>query len=125
MERPAEGEHGRHRRGAGPGGARRPRGRTSIAGAALTIPPDQIAQAYVDVCIAELNAPKPGNVHVFAGGHDMEAAHFLAAARASAHPLTTPRQPVGMRIFNAVEASMKVALTNTNLGIILLCAPLA
>ena len=28
-------------------------------------------------------------------------------------------------IFNAVEASMKVALTNTNLGIVLLCAPLA
>jgi triphosphoribosyl-dephospho-CoA synthase len=91
----------------------------------LTIPRDQIAAAYVDACIAELNAPKPGNVHVFAGGHDMEAAHFLAAARASANPLTEPRQPVGMRIFNAVEASMKVALTNTNLGIVLLCAPLA
>jgi triphosphoribosyl-dephospho-CoA synthase len=91
----------------------------------LTIPRDQIGKAYVDACIAELNAPKPGNVHVFAGGHDMEAAHFLAAASASANPLTEPRQPVGMRIFNAVEASMKVALTNTNLGIVLLCAPLA
>jgi triphosphoribosyl-dephospho-CoA synthase len=91
----------------------------------LTIPPDQIAKAYVDACVAELYAPKPGNVHVFAGGHDMEAAHFLAAARASANPLTEPGQPVGVRIFNAVEASMKVALTNTNLGIVLLCAPLA
>jgi triphosphoribosyl-dephospho-CoA synthase len=91
----------------------------------LTIPRDQICKAYVDACVAELNAPKPGNVHVFAGGHDMEAAHFLAAARASANPLTEPRQPVGVRIFNAVEASMKVALTNTNLGIVLLCAPLA
>jgi triphosphoribosyl-dephospho-CoA synthase len=91
----------------------------------LTIPRHQIAKAYIDACVAELNAPKPGNVHVFAGGHDMEAAHFLAAARASANPLTEPRQPVGMRIFNAVEASIKVALTNTNLGIVLLCAPLA
>jgi triphosphoribosyl-dephospho-CoA synthase len=91
----------------------------------MTIPRDQIAKAYIDACVAELGAPKPGNVHVFAGGHDMEAAHFLAAARASANPLTEPRQPVGMRIFNAVEASMKVALTNTNLGIVLLCAPLA
>jgi triphosphoribosyl-dephospho-CoA synthase len=91
----------------------------------LTIPRDQIGKAYVDACVAELNAPKPGNVHVFAGGHDMEAAHFLAAARASANPLTEPGLPVGMRIFNAVEASMKVALTNTNLGIVLLCAPLA
>ena len=86
----------------------------------MTIPRDQIAKAYIDACVAELGAPKPGNVHVFAGGHDMEAAHFLAAARASANPLTEPRQPVGMRIFNAVEASMKVALTNTNLGIVLL-----
>lgn len=91
----------------------------------MTIPRDQIAKTYIDACVAELGAPKPGNVHVFAGGHDMEAAHFLAAARASANPLTEPRQPVGMRIFNAVEASMKVALTNTNLGIVLLCAPLA
>ncbi|HEX2430439.1 MAG TPA: triphosphoribosyl-dephospho-CoA synthase [Aestuariivirgaceae bacterium] len=91
----------------------------------MTILRDQIAKAYIDACVAELGAPKPGNVHVFAGGHDMEAAHFLAAARASANPLTEPRQPVGMRIFNAVEASMKVALTNTNLGIVLLCAPLA
>jgi triphosphoribosyl-dephospho-CoA synthase len=91
----------------------------------LTLPPDQIAEAYVEACLAELAAPKPGNVHVFAAGHDMEAAHFLAAARASANPLTEPRQPVGMRIFNAVEASMKVARTNTNLGIVLLSAPLA
>jgi triphosphoribosyl-dephospho-CoA synthase len=86
---------------------------------------DRIAQAYLDACAAELAAPKPGNVHVFAGGHDMEAAHFLAAATASANPLTELKQPVGMRIFNAVQASMKVARTNTNLGIILLCAPLA
>jgi triphosphoribosyl-dephospho-CoA synthase len=91
----------------------------------LTIARDQTAKAYVDACVAELAAPKPGNVHVLAGGHDMEAAHFLAAARASANPLTEPKQPVGMRIFNAVQASMKVALTNTNLGIVLLCAPLA
>ena len=45
----------------------------------MTIPRDQIAKAYIDACVAELGAPKPGNVHVFAGGHDMEAAHFLAA----------------------------------------------
>ena len=91
----------------------------------MTVAPDQIAASYVEACLAELAAPKPGNVHVFAGGHDMEAAHFLAAARASANPLAEPRQPVGMRIFNAVEASMKIARTNTNLGIVLLCAPLA
>jgi triphosphoribosyl-dephospho-CoA synthase len=91
----------------------------------LRVARDQIAAAYVAACVAELAAPKPGNVHVFAGGHDMEAAHFLAAARASANPLTELEQPVGMRIFNAVQASMKVAGTNTNLGIILLCAPLA
>src|SRR4029453_10608506 len=65
------------------------------------------------------------SVQVLPRGHDMEAQHFRAAAGASANPLTEPRQPVGMRIFNAVEASIKVALTNTNLGIVLLFAPLA
>ena len=125
LERAAEGERRRHRGGAGPRHPRRALGTPSRAGQALTVAPDQIAAAYVEACLAELAAPKPGNVHVFAGGHGMEAAHFLAAARASANPLAEPRQPVGMRIFNAVEASMKIARTNTNLGIVLLCAPLA
>jgi triphosphoribosyl-dephospho-CoA synthase len=81
--------------------------------------------AFIDACRAEIEAPKPGNVHVFAPGHDMEASLFTASAMAAAVPVTTVSQRVGERIEQAVEASMRVAGTNTNLGIILLCAPLA
>ncbi len=82
-------------------------------------------RAFILACRAEIDAPKPGNVHIFAGGHDMEAAHFLRSADAAAGPLTKENSTIGDRILGAVEASMAAAGTNTNLGIVLLCAPLA
>ena len=36
----------------------------------------RIAAAFVAACRDELDAPKPGNVHVFADGHRMTAAEF-------------------------------------------------
>lgn len=86
--------------------------------------PDEVAQAFHAACLAELSALKPGNVHVFAAGHGMETAQFEAAAKAAASALAAPG-PVGRRVRAAVEASLAVAGCNTNLGIILLCAPLA
>ena len=86
--------------------------------------PEEVAQAFHAACLAELSALKPGNVHVFAAGHGMETTQFEAAARAAAPALSAPG-PVGRRVRAAVEASLAVAGCNTNLGIILLCAPLA
>jgi triphosphoribosyl-dephospho-CoA synthase len=86
---------------------------------------DRLARAFIAACENELRAPKPGNVHVFAAGHGMEAEHFLASAEAAAQPLTAPGASVGRRIFDAVEATWARVGMNTNLGIILLCAPLA
>ena len=85
----------------------------------------RIAGAFTAACRDELEAPKPGNVHVFADGHRMTAADFLRSADAAAGPLTMPGARVGARILGAVEATFKAVGTNTNLGIILLCAPLA
>ena len=84
-----------------------------------------IAAAFVAACRDELEAPKPGNVHVFADGHRMSVADFLRSADAAATPLTRPGARVGHRILGAVEATRATVGTNTNLGIILLCAPLA
>ncbi len=84
-----------------------------------------IAEAFRAACREEIEAPKPGNVHVFAGGHNMEAAHFLASAEASAGPLAAPGTSVGARVLGAVAASFDAVGMNTNLGIVLLCAPLA
>lgn len=84
-----------------------------------------IVDAFHSACEAELQALKPGNVHVFAPGHDMDISHFRRAAHAAAPHLADPQRSIGARILGAVEASLAAADCNTNLGIILLCAPLA
>lgn len=84
-----------------------------------------IAAAFEQACLDELVAPKPGNVHLFADGHRMTAEDFVRSAAAAAGPLTARGAKVGARILGAVEASLDAAGANTNLGIILLCAPLA
>ncbi len=85
----------------------------------------RIAQAFRCACVAELEALKPGNVHVFADGHRLTAEQFVRSADAAAAPLSAPGARVGRRILDAVEATQVAVGTNTNLGIILLCAPLA
>lgn len=85
----------------------------------------QIRAAYLAACRAELQALKPGNVHVFAEGHGMSVADFEASALASAAALADPALPVGERVLRAVRLSRCAVGCNTNLGILLLAAPLA
>jgi triphosphoribosyl-dephospho-CoA synthase len=87
--------------------------------------PQQIASAFKYACRDELDAPKPGNVHVFANGRRLGVEDFERSAVAAAGPLTAPGQRVGARILGAINATATAVETNTNLGIILLCAPLA
>lgn len=87
--------------------------------------PSAVKQHFLAACHAELNALKPGNVHVFAAGHDMDVAHFTDAAAAAAPFMSDPDLQVGERIECAVRASFDAAQCNTNLGIILLTGPLA
>jgi triphosphoribosyl-dephospho-CoA synthase len=84
-----------------------------------------VARAFIDACEAELAAPKPGNVHIFAEGHGMAAQDFIASAAAAAPHIAALGASVGQRILGAVEATWAAVGQNTNLGIILLCAPLA
>jgi triphosphoribosyl-dephospho-CoA synthase len=86
---------------------------------------DPVAAAYLEACLAELDAPKPGNVHRFAPGHRMEVKDFIRSAEASAAPIAARGARVGIRVRAAVEATLSAVGQNTNLGIILLCAPLA
>lgn len=97
------------------------------------IPPDLttpdrasgVAGAYRAACHLELRALKPGNVHIHADGHGMTVAQFVASADATAPILAQPGLSVGERIFQAVATTRTVAGCNTNLGILLLAAPLA
>lgn len=84
-----------------------------------------IARAFHDACLAELEALKPGNVHRHGDGHGMSVADFEASAKAAAPAMGRAGLGVGTRIRLAVEATQEAAGQNTNLGIILLCAPLA
>jgi triphosphoribosyl-dephospho-CoA synthase len=55
----------------------------------------------------------------------MDAELFIASAQAAAAPLFEAGARVGPRIEAAVAASLAAAGCNTNLGIVLLCAPIA
>jgi triphosphoribosyl-dephospho-CoA synthase len=82
-------------------------------------------EAFLAAARAELTALKPGNVHIHGGGHGMEVRHFEASAAAAAPFIADPHSRVGERILRAVAASLAAAGCNTNLGILLLSAPLA
>ncbi|MDP3743633.1 MAG: triphosphoribosyl-dephospho-CoA synthase [Methylotenera sp.] len=86
--------------------------------------PEQLAKAYKTACMAELQALKPGNVHVFADGHGMTIHDFIKSADVSAEVIAQPNLTVGERVFYAVEATQQAIGQNTNLGVLLLCAPL-
>lgn len=84
-----------------------------------------IKRAFLDACARELSALKPGNVHRFAAGHRMEVQHFERAAEAAAPHIASSGLSVGQRILKATQASVEATGVNVNLGIVLLCAPLA
>jgi len=84
-----------------------------------------IASAFEAACLAELDALKPGNVHRYGEGHGMSVADFDRSARVAAPYVAEPDSSVGLRIRHAIEATSAAVGHNTNLGIVLLCAPLA
>ncbi|BBE71458.1 triphosphoribosyl-dephospho-CoA synthase [Oharaeibacter diazotrophicus] len=86
---------------------------------------ERIETAFRAACAAELRAIKPGNVHDHAPGHRMTVADFEVSADVSAPHLARPGAGVGARIEGAVTATIAAVGQNTNLGILLLCAPLA
>jgi len=85
----------------------------------------QVAEAFRTACRLDVTAFKPGNVSLSAPGHGMRAEDFLASAEAAAPALCTAGLSVGGRILQAIEATRRVVSCNTNLGIVLLGAPLA
>ena len=85
---------------------------------------DKLKKAYEDACEIELQAFKPGNVSVYSDGHDMTVEDFRISAKVSSGPITNPEYSLGEKIYYAVKATREAVNCNTNLGIILLCAPM-
>ncbi|MEO6211167.1 MAG: triphosphoribosyl-dephospho-CoA synthase [Gemmatimonadaceae bacterium] len=87
---------------------------------------EQIAAAAQLACLLEASAPKPGNVSPGIAFHDTRYEDFLASAAAIAPAfLDAGVHPVGETIRRAIEDTRRWTGANTNLGIVLLLAPLA
>ncbi len=85
-----------------------------------------IGQRATLACLLEVMAPKPGNVHRGADFADLTFHDFAASAVAIAPAMENAGgRPLGQTILQAIIATRAVAPTNTNLGIVLLLAPLA
>lgn len=86
-----------------------------------------IQSAYLKACLSELEALKPGNVHLFADGHGMQVQDFIDSAEASAPALCDDAHPgartLGQRMLSALQATYAKVACNTNLGIVLLAGP--
>jgi len=85
-----------------------------------------VAAAAQLACLLEASAPKPGNVSPFASFRDTTYGDFLASAAAIGPALSLAgERSLGATIRAAVEATARWAPSNTNLGLVLLLAPLA
>lgn len=92
----------------------------------MTVWKNQIGRWVETACAIEVLSPKPGNVSPGREFADSSVLDFMNSARMSAPELAmADTRPLGETILKAVEATRAVVNHNTNLGIILLIAPLA
>jgi triphosphoribosyl-dephospho-CoA synthase len=91
----------------------------------IALTPRRVAAALRDACRFDVIAFKPGNVSLDAPGHDMSAFDFLKSAAVAADALAAPAGGLGERVLAAIAATRAAVGCNTNLGIVLLTAPLA
>ncbi|HLN29408.1 MAG TPA: triphosphoribosyl-dephospho-CoA synthase [Gemmataceae bacterium] len=77
-------------------------------------------------CIWETTARCPGNAHRYRDFTDTSYVDFLTSAAVTAGVLdNAPGRPVGQTVLDGVRATRAVVNANTNLGVLLLLAPLA
>lgn len=92
----------------------------------LPTPSWTLGQCATLACLAEVIAPKPGNVHRGADFEDLTFGDFAASAVAIGPAFDDAgERSVGHTVLEAIRATRRVVTTNTNLGLVLLMAPLA
>ena len=84
----------------------------------------EIEECVLWACKQEVTAPKPGNVNCFSDNHEMIVADFIKSAHAIAPIMAQQNCTVGELILQSICATRTVVNCNTNLGIVLLFAPL-
>ena len=87
---------------------------------------DDIGAAAQLACLLEASAPKPGNVSPGRAFADMRFEDFVLSAVAIGPVMRDAGgHTLGETILRAVQATRQVTAANTNLGVVLLLAPLA
>ena len=77
-------------------------------------------------CLLEVTTPKPGNVHRSADFEDVTFLDFAMSAVAIGPAMNLASETgVGKTVLSAIQATRRVTQSNTNLGTVLLLAPLA
>src|SRR5579863_5861834 len=101
--------------------------RHQVNSGGMTSPSRQLLEDQIRAaCVLEATARKPGNVHPLRAFVDLTYQDFVDSADAAAPILAqTPEIGVGRAILDAVTATQARIGRNTNLGVILLLAPLA
>ncbi len=84
-----------------------------------------IAQAAGLATLLEASAPKLGNVHPAASFSDMHFGHFVTTAVVQSECFSDVGDSVGLLVLRTVQATRLRVGCNTNLGTVLLLAPLA
>ena len=85
-----------------------------------------VGQSACLACLLEATAPKPGNVHRGADFADLSFVDFVSSAVAIGPIMERAvARGVGVTVHEAVAATRRCVGTNTNLGMVLLMAPLA
>jgi triphosphoribosyl-dephospho-CoA synthase len=85
-----------------------------------------IGQCATLACLLEATAPKPGNVHRGADFEDATFVDFVVSATAIGPVMdAAAKHSVGETVLEAVQATRQMVGVNTNLGTVLLLAPLA
>ncbi len=86
----------------------------------------EVAAAAQLAALLEASAPKPGNVSPGRPFHDARFEDFAASAVAIGPAISEAAvRPLGATIHAAIQATRRYTRSNTNLGIVLLLAPLA
>ncbi|WP_202921488.1 triphosphoribosyl-dephospho-CoA synthase [Anatilimnocola aggregata] len=88
--------------------------------------PLSLSQCATLACLLEATAPKVGNVHRGADFDELTFADFVVSAVAIGPAMQRAREVgVGAAVLQAITATRTLVPTNTNLGMVLLIAPLA
>lgn len=103
--------------------------RYAVRGTSATMkappPPTDLASLATLACILEASAPKPGNVSPGRPFLDMSYSDFVSSAIAAGPELARAgERPLGATILAAILATRRWTSANTNLGLVLLLAPL-